>query len=227
MVTTPPTSTSTSDNNRATNTRYAILRLVTLNILAPLVIYSLLSSHMSDVSALLLSGIPPALDTFAYIYRERRVDIISGLSVTSIVLGAVVAAITNDARVLLVKDSLFTIGFGVAFFVSITCAKEDLIWTYNRTFRGPDAKDDLDAKYQLPHVRSSSHFLCKVWGTGLLMEAVVRIVLIYSIPVSSMVYVSPCLLVSTFLLLGYWTKAYVTATRQTSTEAIDNNLEQV
>ncbi|KAF0696452.1 Aste57867_12793 [Aphanomyces stellatus] len=205
-----------SPKDQTTHMRGAIISLVLVNIIAPLVIYSLLKSHMSDVYALLLSGIPPAVATFVHICRERRIDIISSLSVTSIAVSAIAAALTNDARLLLVKDSLFTIGFGVAFWASTVCATEDLIWTYNRAFRGPDAKAELDAKYQLPHVRSFSQFLCRVWGTGLLVQAGVCIALIYSIPIPTFVYMSPFLGLGMFFGLGCWTNWYVACARAQS-----------
>ncbi|KAF0689223.1 hypothetical protein As57867_019239, partial [Aphanomyces stellatus] len=74
---------------------------------------------MSAVSVLLLFGIPPALDKFAYIHREHRVDIISELSVAAIVLVAVVAGLLWLNTTLLPTLDRFSMGFLVLMIVLI------------------------------------------------------------------------------------------------------------
>ncbi|CAK4616074.1 hypothetical protein LEN26_012865 [Aphanomyces euteiches] len=192
----------------------AIFIVVFVNLVLPLVIYSVAVKYVADVYALLLSSIPPFVNTLVIIARERRCDVISALSVLSISMSTAITFVTRDARLLMAKDSFFTVGFGVAYWASTMCGKEDLIWFYNREFRGPEAKEELDMKYNRPDVRSNSYFMCRVWGTGLLLEAAVRLVLIYTLPVSTMAYLSTLLMASTIFCLVLWTKCYVARIRR-------------
>ncbi|KAF0707482.1 hypothetical protein As57867_006585, partial [Aphanomyces stellatus] len=127
----------------------------------------------------------------------------------STLVSAFIAAITEDARLLLVKDSILTVLFGATFLGSIFFAREDLIWYYNRQMQGPEAKTSLDAMYAIPAVRSVTHFTCVVWGVGLLVEAGIRMVLIYTIDINALGYVSPALMVVTMTSLALWNVLYV------------------
>ncbi|CAK4076240.1 unnamed protein product [Aphanomyces euteiches] len=186
-----------------------ITKIVLINVVLPLIIYNIASKHTSQVVALVLSGIPPAADTLNTMVKDRRIDMLSSLTVVSIALSAFIATLTHDPKLLLVKDSLFTLIIGATFWLSTVCGKENLIWTYNRQFRGPDAKAELDAAYAKPDVRSRSNFICRVWGSGLLLEATIRVALVYMISVDAMAYMSPILMVAAFGCLGLWTKWYV------------------
>ncbi|CAK4085744.1 unnamed protein product [Aphanomyces euteiches] len=197
----------------------AILKTLLVNVVAPLVIYYIASRYTSQVEALVLSGIPPAVNAIITMVCQRQLDILASLTVVSIALSAVIATLTEDPKLLLVKDSSFTIIIGATFLGSTIYAKEDLIWSYNRQLRGPDAKDQLDAKYAKPDVRGRSQLVCRVWGSALLLEAAVRVVLVYSISVDTMVYVSPILMIVTFATLGFWTKWYVSKVREENAAA--------
>ncbi|CAK4707872.1 hypothetical protein LEN26_016634 [Aphanomyces euteiches] len=186
-----------------------IKKIVIVNVVLPLIFYHIASKRTTQVVALVLSGIPPAADAAYTMVRDRRIDILSSMTVVSIALSAVISTLTHDPELLLVKDSMFTLIIGTTFWLSTVCAKEDLMWTYNRQLRGPDSKADLDAVYAEPEVRSRSNFICRVWGTGLLFEAAVRVVLVYTIPVDAMAYVSPILIVVSFGCLGLWTKWFL------------------
>ncbi|CAK4138292.1 unnamed protein product [Aphanomyces euteiches] len=198
----------------AARLRVVVLFIVVINIILPLVIYSILANYMADVFALLLSSIPPSLNTIFTILRERRCDVISALSVVSIGLSAVVTFATRDARLLLAKDSFFTVGIGMAYWSSTICADEDIMWSYYRRLHDPDAMQELNLKYKRPDVRSRWHFLCRVWGSGFWLEAAIRLILIYSIPVHIMVYMNTALFVMTMSSLGCWTKLYVASSRR-------------
>ncbi|EQC41551.1 hypothetical protein SDRG_01513 [Saprolegnia diclina VS20] len=134
--------------------RWHILRMVLVDFAAPVVIYSIASSYTSDVLALLLSAIPPAVNSVVVMVQQRSLDPISCLVVVSIALSAALAAITSNAKLLLVKDSFLTFVFGVAFLISVVCGKENLIWRYYRQMAGPDATSHLDAMYANATVRT-------------------------------------------------------------------------
>ncbi|KAG9409289.1 hypothetical protein AC1031_019540 [Aphanomyces cochlioides] len=178
----------------------AIRKTLLVNVVAPLVIYSIASQYTSHVEALVLSGIPPAVDAIITMVCQRQLDITASLTVVSIALPAVVATLTQDPKLLLVKDSSFTFIIGATFLGSTIC-------------------DELDAKYAKPDVRGRSQLVCRVWGSALLLEVAVRVDLVYSISVDMVVYVSPILMIITFATLGFWTKWYVSKVRQENAAA--------
>jgi len=191
--------------------RITILRLLMINIVLPIVIYSIAKDKMSDVAAIALSGIPPALDALYSIIRHRRIDIISTATVVAIALSGVVAAFTKDAKLLLVKDSFVTLMFGITHLSSIIFGKENLIWSYNRQFNGSSPEDQarLDELWSIKNVQSVTNTMCVVWGLGLFLEGILRIVLIYNLPVSTMGYLSPILVAVVFTILGLWNVIYI------------------
>ncbi|KAH9180146.1 hypothetical protein AeNC1_017209, partial [Aphanomyces euteiches] len=70
--------------------------------------------------------------------------------VVSISLSALIAGLTQDPKLLLVKDSFFTCIIGTAFLASTFWGKEDMMWTHKRQHRGPEAKAEMDAMYTKP-----------------------------------------------------------------------------
>ncbi|RHY56361.1 hypothetical protein DYB26_001425 [Aphanomyces astaci] len=189
---------------RTSQLRRAIFLMVLINIVLPIVLFAVVSKYTAEVWALLLSGVPPALEAIVHVLRDRRLDVVPCAVVASICVSAGVAAATSDARLLLVKDSFLTVGFGLTFLGSMCLSNENLIWYYNRQFNGPEAKARLDAMYAYPAVKQATTTMCWVWGGGLLAEAAVRIVLIYALEVHVMAYVSPVVMAITFTALGGW-----------------------
>ncbi|OQR89242.1 hypothetical protein ACHHYP_20267 [Achlya hypogyna] len=193
----------------STDMRVGIAKILVVSVVLPQVIYSVCSAQgLSEVLSLSLSGIPPALQSLYDIVRSGKIDIIAVLVVLSIVAGVLVAVLTNDARLLLVKDSFLTLVTGGTFLFSIIFSKENLIMFYNRQFSDKSAAD-LDVHHANPEVKQATRVMCAAWGLGLVAEAVLRIFLIYALPISTMAYISTWLMVATFVLLGTWSYLYV------------------
>ncbi|KAF0700767.1 Aste57867_8720 [Aphanomyces stellatus] len=184
--------------------------LIFINLIAPQIVYNWCEGDMDEVYAQLLACAPPAAYTLAYMLKEHRFDAMGGTAtIASILSVLLVYSFTNDSKYIQLKDSVFSLCFGLAFW-GLTCiGKEDLIWMSNRQTNGPEDKAELDAKYEDPGIRANSHFMCVVWGVGLLVESAVRVGLIFAISIEAMKTVSPALLVVTFGLLGLWTYFHV------------------
>ncbi|KAJ3101783.1 hypothetical protein HDU97_001067 [Phlyctochytrium planicorne] len=180
---------------KANHIRRAVLLMVLINIILPIVIYSVLNTRLGQTLALALSGIPPALDAIWNLIKSRRLEPIATLVIVSIIISIIVAVLTQDNRALLAKESLTTVCLGVGFLVSVGM-KYNFIWLYNRQYAGPDeaVQAALEAQYQNPGVKKFTNKLCILWGVGLLIEAALRIVLIYTVDINIMVYVSPIIL---------------------------------
>lgn len=190
--------------------RRGILQMVMMNIILPIVIYSILEGKVSLVLALALSGIPPALEGLYNIYKTRQIDAIAVMVIISIIFSIVVVLLTSDAKLILLKDSIQTVLLGLLFGTSIFM-KENLIWRYNRQFSGhnPETQKEMDERWKNPRVKHVTNVLCMVWAIGFLIEATIRIILIYTIPTDILGYLSPCLLVVVLGSLALFSVMYV------------------
>src|SRR5579859_7356632 len=100
---------TSSDAHRSTETtspnggRFrSVAMLVIFDIAGPLAAYNLLhSAGLTAVTALLLSGIFPALGVIINAIRHRRLDVVGGLVLAGIVVGAVAGLLSHSARLLL------------------------------------------------------------------------------------------------------------------------------
>src|ERR1051326_3835350 len=81
----------------------------------PLITYSVLRSRgASAVTALVVSGVFPALGVIIGIVAHRRADAIALLVLAGIAVGAVLGLTTHNARLVLIEGSVPTGVFGLA-----------------------------------------------------------------------------------------------------------------
>ena len=88
---------------------------VVVNGILPIIIFQLLKSYttLSDFWALVLSGVPPILDTIIGVARKGQVDIIAGIALVSIVVNILLIVFGGSPRLLLIAcDMQCCIGRG-------------------------------------------------------------------------------------------------------------------
>ena len=126
-------------------------------------------------------------------------------------LALAVLFLTNEPKVLLVKDSFTTMTIGIGFLLSLQWDDENLVWHYVRGFYGAtDAKRaSLAIYWRHPEVQAVSKCVCRVWGVALLLEASLRVTCIGLFSIGSMVLLSPLLAFVFALLVLLWTRSYV------------------
>ncbi|RHX99137.1 hypothetical protein DYB37_008937 [Aphanomyces astaci] len=184
------------------------LPMVVFNLILPLVIFNVAKEHTSQIVAVFLSGIPPMGKTLVQVFAYNKKDVISIVQIISTAFSVVIMLFTDNAKVLLVKDSLSTITVGILYFVSVAYFHEDLFFTFRRHFSSK-TPEEMDALYALPHVQRASRYLSVVWGFGMIIEAFIRITLIVLLSVQTMVYVSPVIPMVCFWPLGFWSFKYL------------------
>ena len=117
---------------------FTITMIVIFDVAAPLVAYKVLrSAGLSAVSALLLSGVFPALGVIIGAARNRRLDAVGALVLAGIVVGTVLGLVSHSTRLLLVEGSVPTAVFGVACLGSLW-ARHPLMFSVVWEFTGPD-----------------------------------------------------------------------------------------
>ncbi len=116
----------------------SITMIVIFDVAAPLVAYKVLrSAGLSAVTALLLSGVFPALGVTIGAVRHRRLDAVGALVLAGIVVGTVLGLVSHSARLLLVEGSVPTAVFGVVCLGSLW-ARRPLMYSFALEFTGPD-----------------------------------------------------------------------------------------
>ncbi|PXX60953.1 hypothetical protein DFR70_109144 [Nocardia tenerifensis] len=189
-----PTIDRTPEQKRAAVRRH-LLRQLLLELVIPLGgYYALRAAGVNPWLAL----IAPALlivGLLAYHgIRERRVDAFALFTLSMIVVGTVMTLVTGDPRTLMVRDSWI---FGVlGLWVLATLATQrPFIRTTARAivtakigeegYREWDARWDSDSRF-----RGQLRLLTAVWGAAFVLDALVRVVLAYTLPLDAIPLVS-------------------------------------
>jgi hypothetical protein len=188
----------------------SLATIAILDVGAPLATYQVLTSeHRSAVTALLVSGVFPAIAVLAGVVRNRRLDVIGGLVLLGIAVGTITGLAFHSARLLLIEGSVPTGVLGVAFLGSLR-ARRPLMFSMALEFIGPQTEKGLEMTtfWAHPAFRRSMRIMTAVWGLGFLVEAAARIVIIYSTSTGTALAISK---VMPFVVVGVllaWTMAY-------------------
>jgi hypothetical protein len=161
----------------------SIAMIVIFDVAAPLATYFILrSAGWTAVSALLLSGVFPAVHVAAGAIRNHRLDAVGALVLGGIAVGTVLGLVSHSAKWLLAEGSVPTGIFGVACLVSLW-AHYPLMFRLALEFNGPDTAKGREMTMFWHHegFRHSLRVITAVWGVGFLLEAAVKIVIIYNV----------------------------------------------
>jgi hypothetical protein len=183
--------------------------IVILDIAAPLAAYQILTSqHHSAVTALLVSGVFPAVAVIAGVVRNHRVDVIGGLVLAGVVIGVVTGLTFHSARLLLVEGSVPTGVLGLACLGSLR--RRPLMFTFFLEFVGPETRKgrELAMFWGHPAFRRGMRVITAVWGIGFLAEAVALPVVIYTTSTGTALAFSKVMPYVVTGILTAWTIAY-------------------
>jgi hypothetical protein len=187
-----------------------IAMIVVFYIAVPLAAYfALRSAGLTAVTALLLSGVFPALGLTISAIRNRRLDVVGALVLAGIAVGMVVGLVSHSARLLLIEGSVPTAVFGVACLGSLR-ARRPLMFSFALEFTGPDTAKGrgMTELWRYEGYRRIFRIITGVWGAGFLLEAALRVVVVYSTSTGTATVgstVTPFLFAA---ILSGWTVAY-------------------
>jgi hypothetical protein len=154
--------------------------IAVFDLAGPLVAYSLLrSAGQSAVTALVLSGIFPALGVTVGVIRHRRVDTIGVLVLAGIAVGTVLGLLSGDPRLVLVEGSVPTAVFGLLCLGSLW-AHRPLIYRFAIEFIGADTPKgrEFEALWGYEGFRHTFRLFTVVWGITYLAEAAARVIIV-------------------------------------------------
>jgi hypothetical protein len=175
---------------------------------APLVgYYALHLLGASDWVALLVATLAAGLRLVWVAVRRREITWFAAVMLAVFGLGLALAFVGGDPRFLLVKDSFGTALVGLVFLASLFFGKPLTLSAF-QTWQPKEAAE-MDGFYRtLPPIRRMFRRSAVVWGLGLLLEAIVRIPLIYLLPIDVMVGLSTAMMVTVIVGLSVWNGWY-------------------
>jgi hypothetical protein len=198
---------------------------IALNAIFPLVLYRLSKRYLSpsEFTALLVATTFPIGKSIFDVAKRRQIDPVSAIVLLGIGASAVALLAGGSPRLLLMRESLFTALFGLACFGSLLLPRPMMFYFGRHFMAGGDATRHrrYEASWTLPEVRFTSRLITVVWGSVYLGEFATRVALIFLVPVSWVLVISPVLLGSLTLVTIIWTFRYAKGARQRAIPKID------
>ncbi|MFI6846064.1 VC0807 family protein [Kitasatospora sp. NPDC050467] len=189
---------------KAPNPVAAGLRPLALDVAAPLAGYYLLHSAfgMSEFAALAWSGAVPAARTVVGLVRERKLNLWASMMLGVNLVGLALTTITGDARLMLAKDGALSGSLALAILFSALIGRP-LMSPMLMPFLTKGDRARSAAWQRLADGRAAGsrtfrryeRLFSGIWGAALLTECVARVVGAFTLPVSTMAWLSTVFLV--------------------------------
>jgi hypothetical protein len=185
----------------------SLVPIAVFDIAGPLAVYWLARTvGTSQVMALILSGIVPAIGIVYGIFRNRNVSAIGILVLAGIVTGTVLGLVTHNPKLVLMEGSVPTLIMGLGCFASLLTGKPLMFKLMTETIGTDSPKGQLlQRAWTRPEARPLFARITVVWGITYLTEVVTRIVIVETFSTGSallLLKVMPYLLT---ILLIRWT----------------------
>jgi hypothetical protein len=198
---------------------------IVLNAIFPVVLYKLSKRFISpsELTALGIATTFPLGKSIVDLARRGQVDPISAVVLLGIVTDGVALLLGGSARLLLVRESLFTGAFGVACFVTLFLPRP-MMFYFGRYFLAgtdPEKQVRFNAAWQFSEVRFCHRLITSVWGCVFVGELVARIFLIYHSSSATVLVVSPFLMGGLTLATMIWAFRYGHRVRLRITARLD------
>ncbi|MGW7448702.1 VC0807 family protein [Kitasatospora sp. NPDC054795] len=199
---------------KAPNPLVSGLRPLALDVAAPLAGYYLLHSALglSEFAALAWSSAFPAARTVLGLLVERRLNLWAALMLTVNLAGLALTFVTGDARLMIAKDGGLSGTVALAILVSALVGRPVMtpmlmpFLTKGRPERAAAWQRLVEGRAAGARAfRRHERLFSGIWGTALLAECAARVVGAFTLPVSTMAWLSTVVLIGAIVagsLLG-------------------------
>jgi hypothetical protein len=194
-----------------------------IDIVAPIALfYGIRGFGGSIWLALVAGGAVPAFSALAGLLARRRADPAGLVMVLALTASAALSLITGSPRALLARDGLVTAGWAGYMYLSLLARRPVTFafsrpllegrrvydWSIRRWAR-PAAGQSWDDLWQrLPRFRHIWRVCTVIWGTAILADAVVRVIVAMALPVGAVPAINGALWPVTFVVLQVVTNVY-------------------
>ncbi|MGW4061046.1 VC0807 family protein [Amycolatopsis sp. NPDC004747] len=181
-----------------------LLKTLAIEIAVPMGIYYALHSFgASDFTALAASGVFPLARTLFQFAKDRTLNSLALVVLVTNVVGMLLTFVTGDARMMIAKDSLGSGITGLVILASAFTAAPIMTKTMRPFLTRGNAEREA-AWERLAGTGSFDAILrrCSViWGIGFAVESAVRVAGAFTLPVSTMVWLSTVIFAGAFAVI--------------------------
>jgi hypothetical protein len=182
---------------------------VAVGLLFPIALYyGLRHFGVSPVRALLIGCVPPFLEALYRIWKQGRPDAIALFTLSLLIVGGGFSLITGSPQWILAKAGVFTGVIGL--WVLLTTPRRPAIFQGIMHMQ-PNAEGTAKWEHNwatYPQIRHVMRATNAIWGAGLVAEAIVRVVLAYTLPVDDVPAVTLVQFIVVILLIHFGTRRY-------------------
>ncbi|HEX5127068.1 MAG TPA: VC0807 family protein [Rhodocyclaceae bacterium] len=181
-----------------------------INLFLPWLAYKLAKPYWGELGGLLASAAPPMMWSLLELARFRRVDALSMLILSGILLSLIGLALGGDPKLLLVRESLISGLIGVFFLLSLLTPKPLIFYLAKATLvrEHEDGHTIFEEWWQEPQSRRSIRTMTGVWGAGLTFEALLKSWLAWHWPTERYLAIGPVISYGLVAVLLLWTLWY-------------------
>lgn len=187
-----------------TNPSASVLRTLGVEIAVPLgVYYGLHSLGASDFTALALAGVFPLARTLFQFAKNRTLNGLALVVLVTNVAGMLLTFVSGDARMMIAKDSIGSGITGLVILISAFTAQPIM----TKALRPFLTHGDADHEAAWERLRGNARFEAAVrrssfvWGVGFMLESAARVVGAFTLPVSTMVWLSTVIFIGSFAVI--------------------------
>lgn len=182
-----------------------------ISALLPFLLYQYLTAQgVSTVYALAATAIFPVAGVTLGWVRTGQPDIIGVISFVFIVLGLLSSLISGSPLFFLIKESFLTGVFGLTFLGSLLLRRPLMFYLSRQFYSGndPSRAARFEGRWRDPSFRFGQRFLTIIWGCALISEALIRVGLVFVLPIPIFLVISPLIGLTILLGLIIWTMSY-------------------
>lgn len=192
------------------------LLAVGLNLVAPIALYyALRGAGVGIYPALIVGAVIPALGAVVKLIRREPLDFLGLFMLSMLLLSAGVSFLSGGPRFLLAKDGWLTGVSGVWMLVSVR-SRRPLTFLFARPLlegvvarMAGAAGASWDGLWErVPRFRHIWRVATVIWGIALLVDAVIRVTMAYTLPVDLVPGLGGALWPVTFVVLQVITNVY-------------------
>ena len=202
----------TNQNNASRITMIRrMLPMLLINGVAPFAINMIAQHYMSTIDSLLLASSVPALWTLGNLIWKKHIDVMGLIVIASLLLTAVFALIFQSPRLLLLQGSAVNGLLGVGMLLSLLFPRPVLFYLIRSitTQNDPQRIASFNANWEFPQVRSFYRILTTVWGCVTVIQLLLHVGLVFTLPISLMLILSPILGFAFIVPAAQWSMHYV------------------
>jgi hypothetical protein len=182
-----------------------------LDLVLPFLLYqALTAAGVTGAPALAASAVLPLASIVAQGVRQHTLDALGLVSVLFILAGIAVGWVSQDPVWALLAGSSFTAVLGLGFLVSLQREHPLAFYLGRQTMTdgSPEAIRRWDASWSEAGFRQGCRVVSAVWGSGLLLEAGVRVLLAHTLTPPTFLLVWPVIGYGVYAALFWWTLCY-------------------